>query len=114
MALRAVTKYKVDDIDGAFVSISHSIKDSDFMRTHLCYFLDNGDGTGVEWEPTSGPFTLINRVAEGHPESKKHWYFDFCDGYGRWGQLAVEETGIQKYLAKGDLKMVFSIMRRFK
>jgi hypothetical protein len=109
-------KHKVDGIDNAYCVISHHYRDEDISyvyRTELSYFLDLGDGFGVDWEPDSGPFTLLVSVDKDHKEAKKHWFFDYIDGYHRWAQLVVEECGIHANLLNGDLKAVFNKLYRY-
>lgn len=94
------------------LSISHQ-KNDILCKHSVSYLVDLGGGKAVEWAPDGGPFTLLEQGRVDHPDSVTHWYLGRCTGYGNWGQMAVDETGILQHLEDGDLDRVYIILKEW-
>lgn len=102
-------------IDNAYVIISafNQSENANGVYQNLSYLYDCGNGVAVEWEPESGPLTVLYECTKNNSKAKEHFFFEYCTGYGDWSQRAVDSTRIAKYLADGNYEMVFDILRKF-
>ena len=57
-------------------------------------FFYGGPDVGAEWEPDYGPITVINSCTKDNENAREHYFYDYCDGYGSWAQLAGDYDGI--------------------
>ena len=107
-------KLEIEGIPNAYVIISFRKSDTpNGIKTNMSFFLDNGNGTGVEFEPEDGPFTLIESCEADHPNAKPHWFFPYYTGRGTWGQQIVDDSRISNFVAIGDYASVFAILRNW-
>lgn len=110
----AVIPFK--DIENAYVVIScfFSENHGNNIKKNMSFFYDNGE-VGAEWEPENGPITKIFKCDKDyeaeHENAQKHYFYDYCTGYGHWSQLAVDKNRLPEYFLDGNYEMIFSILK---
>ena len=103
----------VPGIANAYVIISgHSATTGNGVKKCMSFFYDNGD-VGAEWEPDDGPITVIHSCGKDAKNAQRHWFYDYCTGYGEWGQLAVEEEGLPRAFILGDYEYLFAVLKNW-
>ena len=103
----------VPGIANAYVIISgHSATTGNGVKKCMSFFYDNGD-VGAEWEPDDGPITVIHSCGKDAKNAQRHWFYDYCTGYGEWGQLAVEEEGLPRVFILGDYEYLFAVLKNW-
>ena len=99
------------EIENAYVVISgHKADNGNGVKKCMSFFYDNGD-IGAEWEPDNGPITIIYKCSKDDKDAQKHWFYDYCMGYGNWSQLAVNEEGLPSAFLMGDYDWLFNILK---
>jgi hypothetical protein len=101
------------DIDNADVVISGHQSDSASGVKKCMTFFYGGPEIGAEWEPDYGPITVIHSCTRDAENAQEHYFYDYCDGYGSWSQLAVNEEGLGKMLIRGDYEGIFEVLKRW-
>ena len=100
------------DIKNAYVVISgHKANTGNGVEKCMSFFYDNGD-VGAEWEPDNGPITRIDKCNKDNPEAQKHWFYDYCTGYGNWSQLAVNDERLPDAFIDGNYKFIFLVLKK--
>lgn len=82
------------------------------VKKCMSFFYDNGD-IGAEWEPDNGPITVIYKCNKAHEKAEKHWFYDYCTGYGNWSQLAVESEGLPNAFLTGAYDYLFAVLKKW-
>ena len=101
------------DIDNAYIVISGcKSENGNGCKKRMSFFYGTKE-SGCEWEPEYGPITRIIPCEKDHEKAQKHWFYDYCSGYGNWSQLAVEREMLVEHFLNGDYKMIFSILKEW-
>jgi hypothetical protein len=101
-------------ITNAYIVISGSHKkDSCNEVSSNMSFLYHNDKIAVEWEPNYGPITVLYECDKDHEEAQKHFFFDYCTGYGHWSQLAVQEERLGEKFYTGNYEGLFEVLKRW-
>ena len=100
-------------IENAYVVISgYKANTGNGVKKCMSFFFDNGV-VGAEWEPDNGPITIIYKCPEENENAQKHWFYDYCTGYGHWSQCAVDEEGLPEAFLSGDYKHLFAVLEEW-
>lgn len=122
---RNVTKLEMPEATGLFICISYGFRKTDIDKEHaipaITYMVENKDKTRiVEWEPSFGPITVIDKCAEDCVTSKDeyitvepHWYLGHCKGFDSWSQCAVTDYDLPRALVEGSFTYIKSVLDKF-
>lgn len=100
-------------IKNAYIVISgHKSNEGNGCKKCMSFFYDNGI-VSSEWEPNYGPITVIYECDKNHPKAQKHWWYDYCTGYGHWTQCAVNELQLPEAFIEGDYEYIFNVLKDY-
>lgn len=101
------------EIENAYVVISgHKANTGNGVKKCMSFFYDNGE-RGTEWEPENGPITKIYNCSKDHKKAQKHWFYEYCTGYGYWSQLAVNREQLPQAFLDGDYEYIFNVLKEW-
>lgn len=102
------------EVENAYLALSFCrINSTGGIVPNLTFLYQINSSTAIEWELSYRPFTKLTACDESYPTSQKHYFFPYITGYGDWGQLIVEKSGIAEQVKAGNFKEVFQILKTF-